>query len=164
MQEPTLEALTARLDRLERQSRRWQRLAGLAAAIVGASVLLGAVPHKREKAPQEVRATRFILLDGADRPRAELSTLAEHQPRLTLADADGKPRLVLELSPHGEPSIGLLDAAGHRRFAVSLDLYGTLLRIADDAGQLRAALAVPAAGEPELELVGRDDRVRWRAP
>jgi hypothetical protein len=47
---------------------------------------------------------------------------------------------------------------------LNLDLYGTLLRFTDDAGNPRATLVVPSAGEPELELLGKNDRVLWRAP
>ena len=47
---------------------------------------------------------------------------------------------------------------------LSLDLYGTLMRFTDDAGNPRAALVVPSNGEPELELLSKDDKVLWRAP
>jgi hypothetical protein len=47
---------------------------------------------------------------------------------------------------------------------LGVDLYGTVLRLTDDAGNPRAALVVPAEGEPELELLSRDDKVLWRAP
>jgi hypothetical protein len=65
---------------------------------------------------------------------------------------------------NGEPTLRFADTGGKRRIVLNLDLYGTLLQFADEAGKLRAALAVPAEGEPEMELLGRDDKVLWRAP
>ncbi len=63
-----------------------------------------------------------------------------------------------------EPTLSIADTGGTRRIVLRLDLYGTLLRFTDGAGNLRAALVVPSAGEPELELVGEDDKILWRAP
>jgi hypothetical protein len=164
MEEPTMEAVTRRLERLERDHRRWKRVAGWAVAGFALTVLLGAVPGKKAHIPDEVRAKRFVLIDTADRARAELAIIAENQPHLALFDDAGKPRLMLSLGRYGEPSLSLLDAAGHRRIALSLDLYGALLRFSDAAGHVRVVLAVPAEGEPEFELLGKDDKVRWRVP
>jgi hypothetical protein len=51
-----------------------------------------------------------------------------------------------------------------RRIVLSLDLYGTMLRFSDNAGNPRAALIVPSEGEPELELLSKDDKLLWHAP
>jgi hypothetical protein len=60
--------------------------------------------------------------------------------------------------------LSFTDAGGTPRMLLSLDLYGTLLRFSDDAGKLRAALTVASEGEPELELLGKDDKVLRCAP
>lgn len=164
MQEPITDVVFRRLERLERTNRRWQHGMGLVAVCFGLVVLLGAVPSKKAQVPEEVRAKRFVLVDNTDKAWAELATISENQPQLVLSDEAGRPRLTLSLSPYGEPVLSFADAAGKRRIALRLDLYGILLRFSDDAGNLRAALTVPAEGEPELELLGRDNMVLWRVP
>ena len=164
MDEPTTDAVFRRLERLERDNRRGKRVVGLVVACLGLAVLLGAVPSKKPKVPDEVRAGRFVLMDKADNARAEVSIISDNQPQLVLSDEAGKPRLMLALSQYGEPLVNFADATGKRRIALSLDLYGILLRFSDDAGNLRAALTVPAEGEPELELLGKGNKILWRVP
>ena len=164
MDERTRDTVLRRLERLERDNRRWKRVGGLVVAGLGLAVLLGAVPSKKPKVPDEVRGGRFILIDKAHKARAELEVASDNQPRVILSDQAGSPRLVLTLSQYGEPLVHFIDGAGTRRIALSLDLYGILLRFTDAAGNVRAAVTVPAEGEPELELLGKDNKVLWRAP
>jgi hypothetical protein len=72
MVEPTLEALTQRVDQLERESRWWKRLASGAVALLGIVVFLGAA-GKKTKSPAELRAQRIVLVDKAEQGRAELT-------------------------------------------------------------------------------------------
>ena len=164
MDDPTLEALSRRVDRLEQANLRWKHLASWALVLSGIIVLLGAVAGKRAKSPAELRAQRIVLVDKAEQGRAELAVMAENQPGLVLTDNAGKPRLTLALSQYGEPTLSFADAGGTRRMVLSLDLYGTMLRFTDDEGNPRAALVVPSEGEPELELLSKDDQRLWRAP
>ena len=71
---------------------------------------------------------------------------------------------MLALSQFGDPTLSFADAGGTRRVALSLDLYGTMLRFSDSAGNPRAALIVASEGEPELEFLSKDDKLLWRAP
>jgi len=164
MAEPTLGELARRIQHLEQKILWWKRLASVALALLGIVVLLGATTSKKSKPAAELRARRIILVDKADKARAELAVVSDHQPGLIFSDNNGKPRLTLSLTQYGEPTLSFVDAGGTRRIVLGLDLYGTLLRFTDDAGNLRAALAVPSAGEAELELLGKDDKVLWRAP
>jgi hypothetical protein len=160
----TIESLSRRVARLEQANWQWKRLASGALAALAIVVLLGAAAGKRQKSPPEVRAQRLVLVDKADKARAELTLVSDEQPALVLADHAGTPRLMLVLSKYGEPTLSFADAGGTRRLVLSLDLYGTMLRLTDDAGNPRAALVVPSAGEPELELLSKDDKVLWHAP
>jgi hypothetical protein len=164
MDEPTLEALSRRVERLEQAKLRWKHLASWALALLGLVVLLGAAASKRAKSPAELRAQRIVLVDNAERERAALTVTSDNRPELVLADDAGKPRLMLALSKYGEPMLSFVDAGGTRRIVLSLDLYGTMLRFADGAGNPRAALVVPSEGEPELELLSKDDKLLWHAP
>jgi PHD/YefM family antitoxin component YafN of YafNO toxin-antitoxin module len=164
MDKPTLDALSQRVDRLERESRWWKGLASLALALLGIVTLLGATAGKKTKSSVELRVQRLVLVDKVEKARAELLITADNQPSLFLADEAGKPRLMLSLTRYGQPSLSFADAGGTRRVVLGVDLYGSVLRFTDDAGNPRAALVVPAEGEPELELMSRDDKVLWRAP
>jgi len=159
-----LTALTRRVDRLEQENRHWKRLTSLALSLLGVVVLLGATTGKKDSIPEELMARRLVLMDKGEKHRAELAISSDNRPGLIFSDDAGKPRLVLSLSQHGEPTLSFADAVGQQRVVLSVDLYGTLLRLTDEAGNLRAALVVPSQGEPELELVGKDDKVLWRAP
>ncbi len=164
MGELSWRALTQRVDRLEWESRWWKRLASVTLVLLGIIVLLDAAASTKAKGPTELRGQRIVLVDKAERGRAELTMLPDGQPGLMLTDDAGKPRLLLALSKYGEPMLSFADAGGTRRIILSLDLYGTLLRFTDDAGNPRAALVVPSEGEPELELLSKDDKLLWRAP
>jgi hypothetical protein len=160
----SIQALSQRVARLEQASRQWKRLASGALAALAIIVLLGAAAGKRVKSPAELRAQHLVLVDKADKARAELTLVSDDQPALVLLDDAGKPRLMLALSKYGEPLLSFVDAGGTRRLVLSLDLYGTMLRLTDDAGNPRAALVVPSVGEPGLELLSKDDQVLWHAP
>jgi hypothetical protein len=164
MDEPTLDALSQRVERLERERRWWKCLASLALALLGIVTLLGATAGKKAKSPVELRVQHLVLVDKVEKARAELLITGDNQPGLLLADDAGKPRLMLSLTRYGEPTLSFVDAGGTRRVVLGVDLYGTVLRFTDDAGNPRAALVVPAEGEPELELLSGDDKVLWRAP
>lgn len=164
MGELSWQVLTCRVERLERESRWWKRLASVMLAMLGIIVLLGAAAGKKANSATELRGQRIVLVDKAEQGRAELTMLPDNQPGLMLMDDAGKPRLMLALSKYGEPMLSFADAGGTRRIILSLDLYGTLLRFTDDAGNPRAALVVPSDGEPELELLSKNDKLLWRVP
>jgi hypothetical protein len=163
MNESTLEVLTERVERLEHATLWWKRLASFILALLGIAVLLGAKASKKPGIPAELRAQRIVLVDKADKGRAALAVVSDNQPGLALLDDTGKPRLTLSLTQYGEPTLSFADAEGTRRIVLGLDLYGAVLRFTEDSGNLRAALVVPSEGEPELELVGKDDKTLWRA-
>ena len=84
MSDSSWQALTQRVDRLERASRWWKRLASVMLVGLGIIVLLGATASKTAKSPTELRAQRIVLVDKAEKGRAELTMLPENQPGLML--------------------------------------------------------------------------------
>ena len=66
-QPPTLDAIAARLDRLERSSRRWRR----AAIGLGLLAVAAAAPAS-QPAADELRTRRLVLVDAQGRPAAVL--------------------------------------------------------------------------------------------
>ena len=91
MDEATLEALSRRVEHLEQAHRRWKHFASWALAVLGMVILLGAVASKRAKSSTELRAQRLVLVDKADKGRAELALISETQPGLVLVDDAGTP-------------------------------------------------------------------------
>lgn len=66
MNHPNLDTLVRRLDRLERENRRWKRVSAATFAAIAALVLMGQATPRRV-----VEAEKFVLrdLNGKDRGR-----------------------------------------------------------------------------------------------
>jgi hypothetical protein len=102
MSDPTVEGLSARLDRLER-SLVWWRIVGVVGwAAMAASIALGYVLVFRpagefagdEETPEfvedEVKARAFVLVDEEGRPRAALGMRPDGTPALAFSGEDGR--------------------------------------------------------------------------
>jgi len=64
MNETSMDKLVQRLDRLERENR-WLKILGLLVVVaLSLSLLTGATKSERSKIVNEVRARRFVLVDG----------------------------------------------------------------------------------------------------
>ena len=84
MNEARLDTLTRRVERLERENRRW-RVAGVCALmLLSLVVFLGATAI--QKAPFELRSNRFVLTDKEGRQRASLEILPNESVRLMTYD------------------------------------------------------------------------------
>jgi hypothetical protein len=130
----TEDLVTARLDRLEREGRRWRRVALGSWLAVAALFLLGQSPPRAARPPgagRTVEAERFVLRDARGRAGATLGWEADDTPRLTLHDAHGQSRAVLTIGAGGAPGLTLLDA---------------------DGATVRAALIVGSDGAPGFAL------------
>ena len=86
MNEPTMETLARRLDRVERENRRLKKAGVAILAGIAALVLMGHVVGEKV-----VAAERFVLLDSSGQPRAVLA-VAKGGSGLYLYDNKGKLR------------------------------------------------------------------------
>jgi hypothetical protein len=100
--------LSTRLDRLERENRRFKRF-GLAAALaVGALGLAAAAPVMCDV----VMGERLVLRDTSGRQRVLIDAYRVDNPSLSLADAQGRVRAKLALDAQGDLVVNLLDEKG----------------------------------------------------
>lgn len=106
MTDPVVEALTRRLDRVERGLRRWRVLGVIAWSALAAAVALTLLIELRapgapdaadedqgESAPvveDEVRARAFVLVDEDGLPRAALAMRPDGTPALAFSTPDGQ--------------------------------------------------------------------------
>jgi hypothetical protein len=106
------DSLSARLDRLERENRRWKRVAFGSWVAVAALFLLGQGPPRPGVPGRVVEADRFILRDARGRTGATLGWEADGTSRLALYDPAGRPRAMMAVGAGGAPGLTLLDTDG----------------------------------------------------
>lgn len=82
MDDANLDALARRVERLEKEARRWRFGGTVLILVLSALVFLGAT----QKAPVELRSNRFVLTDREGRQRATLEILSTEMVRLVLYD------------------------------------------------------------------------------
>ncbi len=117
MNEPTMETLVRRLDRVERENQRLKRSGVVALAVIAAIVLMGQAASKLAppgKPGKIVGAEQFIVHDARGGVRAELGTLPNGTVRLVLYDRGnpGETRVILSAGPEGSPVLSFSDKAG----------------------------------------------------
>jgi hypothetical protein len=164
----TADPVMARLDRLERESRRWRRVALGSWLAIAALLLLGQSPPQvsRPASPaRTVEAERFVLRDARGHAGATLGWEADDTPRLTLHDPAGQPRTLLTVGAGGAPGLSLLDADGKTvRAALVVGPDGAPgFALFDPAGKPRLAAALfharagPTSGsQPAPAIVAYD--------
>jgi hypothetical protein len=110
MNEPTMETLARRLDRLEREDRRLKLAGVVALAVIAAVMLMG----QAGKPGKIVGAEQFIVHDARGGVRAELGTLPNGTVRLVLYDRGnpGETRVILSAGPETSPGLSFSDKAG----------------------------------------------------
>jgi|SRR5687767_13800775 len=104
MNDPEVETLMRRLDRLERGLRRWRILGGVAWTALAASIALMYVlafhpfeadfdtdegPGPEAAIEDEVRGRAFVLVDDQGQPRAALAMRPDGTPALAFTGPDG---------------------------------------------------------------------------
>ncbi len=117
MNESTMETLARRLDKVERENRRWKRAGVLALAVIAAIVLMGQAASKLAppgKPGKIVGAEQFIVHDARGGVRAELGTLPNGTVRLVLYDRGnpGETSVILSAGPETSPALSFSDKSG----------------------------------------------------
>ncbi len=140
MEQPKLDELTGRIERMERQIRRWKTFGIAATAALGLVALLAGPNGRDAKAaePKEYNITLppEVFLSGTAQSAGEIRAR-----RVVIVDKKGRVRGKLQVSENGSPS----------------------LKLFSKGGQTQVKLTVKA-GSPRLVLYDKLGRVLWRAP
>ncbi|MFQ5911803.1 MAG: hypothetical protein ACE5JS_01315 [Nitrospinota bacterium] len=117
-----MDAVTQRLDRLERENGRWKAVGIIAVAVFALVVSLGATGGGGAKVAEEIRAKKFAVVDEDGRERGVFA-VTEMGSGLQLKDVEGRVRAVLMLDAKG-PGLELRDAKGRARTRLGLTRDG----------------------------------------
>jgi len=153
-------AIEARVARLEREARRWRRVAGGAVLGLIAVALMG----QAKPGARVVEAERFVLRDGNGVIRAELGVDGDQSVALRFKDDTSMPRLTVGIE-NGSSLIVLNDKNGKLTAGlVSLPHGSPALSLYDLNGKTRAELLLLREGVPALTLSDRDGFLAWKTP
>ena len=152
---PTMESLTQRLDRLEREKRRLKRMGVAVAVGIAAAVLMG----QARPAGKVIEAEQFILRDASGTMRADLSAGAESGVGLFLFDRRGGARAGLMVEADGTPKLFLFDKNSMAAAWLSVVEGTPALQLKGSDGVDRAWLEVTGNAP---RLVFRDEGKRQR--
>ena len=146
MSEPT--DLATRVAALERQNTQLRRC--VVATVLGllALPLLGAVGGGTPAVADEVKATRFVVVDPKGVERAVLEVADETTPRLVFLGPEGEERLLLGSDPRTAFVI-LKDERQKNRLGLAVDVYPHLM-MHDETQQPRVHLAVGVQGASSM--------------
>jgi hypothetical protein len=159
--EVLIDTLERRLERLERDSRRWKALATLAMLTLSLVCLLGAGKSDETSVPNELQARAFVLVDQRGTPLARLGLLPHGALGLGFYDQGKKSRIVLSVENDGASSISLFGKDGKGSLLLSANSTGgSTLRLVDTHWKTRATLATWPDGSPFLQLMDRDGKDR----
>jgi hypothetical protein len=101
------DAVTERLDRIERQLRSWKAFGVLALLVAGGMLLMGLAPS----GPPTVAAQRFVVVDGRGKPYASFGLAGEGSPVMGFTDKNGTTRVMIGILD-GQPELNLRSSDG----------------------------------------------------
>lgn len=158
-------ALLARLQRLERESQRFNRATSIfiggMAILLGLTVTLLVLFVKGPRTGDVVQARSFILRDGAGQVRATLGMTEEGAAQFVLHDQAGHPRARFSVLSDGSPGLALVDSDGQPRAALGLLSDETItLVFADREGRSRTVLGLTAREASSLVFADRTGATR----
>ena len=156
-----IDAIVQRLERLERQGRRWKATATLAIITLGLTFLIGAGKNGETSVPNELQAHAFVLMARDGTPLARLGLLPHGAWGLGFYDQGKKSRIFLSVEGDGSSLLSLFGKDGKGSLLLSANGSGaTSLRLMDTHWKTRTALATWPDGSPFLQLTDRDGKDR----
>jgi hypothetical protein len=156
-----MDAMTDRLERLERQFRRWRWIGIAFAVLFGSPVLLAFVGFLMSDGSHQ--AQRLLVRDKDGRVRMDMGTDPDGTPRLLFFGEGGKVRLVAHLAEGDAPKLSFADEGGRTRLLLGMDEDGPSLVLMDKDRLPRVSAMVHADGSPLLQLDDKDGKTRLAA-
>lgn len=151
-----IDAIQARVDRLERQNRWLKGVLLLAVFVPGAAAVVGV----QQATPKVVEAESFVVKDSNGRTLAVLGRHGEYHG-LNLYDARRRPAASFALDREGS-SLGLNDERG-RSVTISATKKSAGLAIAYDNDEIGVALGLTDQG-PDLALRDQKGKMLFHRP
>ena len=135
--------LAQRMERLERESRRWRAAAVLLAIVLGLGLFVG----QAKPEPAEVKAAKFVLVDEQGAPRGSLA-MENGGPALVLTDSRGKGAIRLQVPKvPDKAAIYLSDPTESTDAELAMTQTGPVLHFNDRVGN-RVRLATNELNAP----------------
>ncbi len=104
-----LQMVVARLEKVERQNRRFKLVGTVLLLIMATAMLLGAVlPKNRTLETQEL-----IIRDKNNKVRTWMRVVEERGPNVALLDEHGKTRFMLDMNGLGQVAVKFIDPEGN---------------------------------------------------
>jgi len=160
--------LTARIDRLERQSKVLKRLllgsfAAVLALLAGGATLAQQkqIVFSNVNGSIRVGSSGFGLYDTSGKRRLMLGWNSANQPGIYLIDGSGTYRMGLFLSTTAKPVIRLYDSGGTERASFTENAEGTnMIEFFDSNHVQRAYFGQSTADEPMAEFFDTSHTLR----
>jgi hypothetical protein len=150
MKMPTIEAVSTRLDGLERENKRLRWIAGGLLAglfVVGASGILG-----RDRGGRTLEAQKLVIRDKEGRVRGSFGVDHMGMPGLKILDRRGNEQIELGVPSEDTSSLAFYDR-GTPRILLDTSIEGsTTLRLFDQSQMLRSAVLIKPDGAAELVM------------
>jgi hypothetical protein len=158
MSEHTLDMLTERLDRLERENARWKRTGRLVLLGIGAVMVMGqALPKSRTLTTESL-----VVVDSTGTTRATFAA-TEGFPVLAFFDGNGKARATLQVQPDGSPILALTNGDGAGGLWLHTMNGKPFLEAVDNDNKNQVGLGLTKQGNPGLVIVS-NGKILWKAP
>ena len=150
--------LLGRVERLERESRRWRAGALAVAAMLAVAVLSGA-----SAGPKEAKLKKLTIVDEAGVAVASFGVDSYGKPRIAFTDAEGK--LMLEMGTHLGSHVWFQGSDGESCVQMGVWRWEDAakevpsLRFSDNKGMERIKLGYDLKYKPALEICCKSSRV-----
>jgi hypothetical protein len=148
-----------RLDRMERQLRRW-RVGGVLAFGVAVVAVAGAMAQAPAK-ELSVETLR-IMHDGKERL---VLTAVPGVPDMSFLDPNGRSRLTLDIEGDENPVLAISESGHERgRLTIGIENGSPMLRLYDKAGKLRVTMGIPHEVGSLIRMLDEDGHIVRRLP
>jgi hypothetical protein len=152
--------LRGRLDRMERQLRRWRLggVVGLCLAVVTVACAMAEAPTRE----LSVETLKIVQQDGKERL---ILTAKPGIPDMSFLDPAGRSRLTLDIAGDAQPVLAIAES-GHEkgRLTIGIENGSPMLRLYDKDGKLRVMLGIPHEVGSLIRLLDTDGSVLRRLP